>query len=360
MTMNRRGLLAAGAAGTALATPHLASAEPQIVWRSAGSFPRSTDVFWGVQEMISRRVAELTGGAFQIKPFAAGELVPALQVLDAVGGGTVECGYTAAYYYIGKDPTLGFGTEMPFGMNARQHLAWIHQGGGREMLEDVYRDQGVVALPCSNTGAQMGGWFRKEMKTVQDLNGLKFRIGGTGGMVLSKLGVIAQQLGATDIYPALERGVIDGAEWVGPHDDEKLGFNRVASFYYYPGWWEPCSEADFMVNAKLWDALPKAYQDVLLAVVAETNVWSTSRYDFLNVAALRRLVANGAQLRPYSREILTACHKATQETYAELGDKNARFKKVHAHWDKFRRDTQSWFRVAEDSSANFLSIAERS
>ena len=265
--MNRRGLLAAGAAGSVLATPNLANAQPQVLWRSAGSFPKSTDVLWGVQEMISRRVAELTGGAFQIRAFAAGELVPALQVMDAVGGGTVESGYTAAYYYIGKDPSLGFGTEMPFGMNARQHLAWIHQGGGREMMEEVYRDQGVIALPASNTGAQMGGWFRKEMRTVQDLSGLKFRIGGTGGMVLAKLGVIAQQLGAPDIYPSLERGVIDGAEWVGPHDDEKLGFNRVASFYYYPGWWEPCSEGDFIINTKAWEALPKAYQQVLEAVV---------------------------------------------------------------------------------------------
>jgi TRAP-type mannitol/chloroaromatic compound transport system substrate-binding protein len=217
----------------------------------------------------------------------------------------------------------------------------------------------VVALPANNTGAQMGGWFRKEIRTVQDLNGLKFRIGGTGGMVLSKLGVIAQQLGAPDIYPSLERGVIDGAEWVGPHDDEKLGFHRVAQYYYYPGWWEPCSEGDFIVNTRAWEALPKQYQQVLEAVVGETNVWSVGRYDHLNVAALRRLVAGGAQLRPYSREILMACHKATQETYAELGDRNPRFKRVHAHWDKFRRDTQSWFRVAEDSSANFLSIAER-
>ncbi|WP_149536798.1 TRAP transporter substrate-binding protein [Siccirubricoccus phaeus] len=357
--MNRRGLLAAGAAGTALATPKLASAQPQVMWRLASSFPKSTDVLWGVAELLSRRVAELTGGAFQIRIFAAGELVPALQVLDAVGGGNVECGHTAAYYYIGKDPSMGFGTEMPFGMNARQHLAWIQQGGGREVMEEVYRDQGVVALPSNNTGAQMGGWFRKELRTAADLQGLKFRIGGTGGMVLQKLGVVAQQLGATDIYPALERGVIDGAEWVGPHDDEKLGFHRVAQYYYYPGWWEPCSEGDILINTKSWEALPKAYQQVLEAVVGETNVWSIGRYDALNVAALRRLVAGGAKLRPYSREILMACHKATQETYAEIGDGNPRFKRVHAHWDKFRRDTQSWFRVAEDSSANFLALAER-
>jgi TRAP-type mannitol/chloroaromatic compound transport system substrate-binding protein len=358
--MERRGLLAGGAAGTvALAAPSIAAAQPQVQWRCAGSFPKSTDVLWGVLELLSRRVAELTGNAFQIRIFAAGELVPALQVLDAVGGGTVECGHTAAYYYIGKDPSLGFGTEMPFGMNARQHLAWIHQGGGREIMEEVYRDQGVVALPANNTGAQMGGWFRKEIRSSEDLKGLKFRIGGTGGMVLQRLGVIAQQLGAADIYPALERGVIDGAEWVGPHDDEKLGFHRVAQYYYYPGWWEPCSEGDFMVNIRAWDALPKQYQQVLEAVVGETNVWSMSRYDTLNVQALRRLVAGGAQLRPFPREVLTACHKAAQETFAELGNGNARFKRVHAHWDRFRRDTQTWFRVAEDSSANFLALTER-
>jgi TRAP-type mannitol/chloroaromatic compound transport system substrate-binding protein len=359
MSMNRRGLLAAGAAGTALATPHLAQAQPQVIWRCAGSFPKSTDVLWGVQEMFARRVGELTGGAFQIKPFAAGELVPALQVLDAVGGGTVECGYTAAYYYIGKDPTLGFGTVMPFGMNSRQHLSWVFQGGGRELMEEVYRDQGVVSLPCSNTGAQMGGWLRKEIKSVEDLKGLKFRIAGLAGTVLTKLGVVAQQLGATDIYPALERGVVDGAEWVGPHDDEKLGLARVAPYYYYPGWWEPGAQGEIMVNSRSWEALPKQYQQVLEVVTGETTVWGTSRYDMLNMQALRRLVAGGTQLRAYPREVLTACHKATQDTYAEIGERNPRFKKVHAHWDRFRRDTQSWFRVAEDSSANFLSVAER-
>jgi TRAP-type mannitol/chloroaromatic compound transport system substrate-binding protein len=359
MSMDRRGLLAAGAAGATLAAPHLASAQTQVLWRCAGSFPKSTDVLWGVQEMIARRVAELTGGAFQIRPFAAGELVPALQVMDAVGAGTVECGYTAAYYYIGKDPTLGFGTVMPFGMNARQHLAWVHQGGGRELMEEVYRDQNVVSLPCSNTGAQMGGWLRKEIRGVEDLKGLKFRIAGLAGTVLTKLGVVAQQLGAADIYPALERGVVDGAEWVGPHDDEKLGLPRVAPYYYYPGWWEPCSQGEIMVNARAWEALPKAHQQALEAAAGESQVWSTSRYDALNVQALRRMVAAGTQLRAYPRDVLQACYRATQETYAEMGERSPRFRKVHAGWDRFRRDTQAWFRVAEDSSANFLALVER-
>jgi TRAP-type mannitol/chloroaromatic compound transport system substrate-binding protein len=360
--MDRRAFVTGTVAGApaVLAAPRLASAQaPQVLWRCTGSFPKSTDILWGVQEMIARRVSELTGGAFQIRNFAPGEIVPALQVLDAVGGGTVECGYTAAYYYIGKDPTLGFGTVMPFGMNPRQHLAWMHQGGGRELMAEVYRDQGVVAIPCSNTGAQMGGWLRKEIKSVQDLQGLKFRIAGLAGTVLQKVGVVPQQLGAADIYPALERGVVDGAEWVGPHDDEKLGFNRVAPYYYYPGWWEPCSEGDFMVNARAWEALPEQYRQVLEVVMGETNVWSLSRYDTLNVAAIRRLVASGTQLRAYPRDVLAACYKATQDTYSEIGQRNPRFGKIHAHWDKFRRDAQAWFRVAEDSSANFLAVVER-
>lgn len=360
--MNRRRFVTAAAAGAPaglLAAPNLAAAQPQVSWRLASSFPKSTDVLWGVSELLAKRVAELTGGAFQIRIFAAGELVPALQVLDAVGGANIEMGHTAAYYYIGKDPSMGFGTEMPFGMNARQHISWIKEGGGREVMEEVYRDQGVVSLPANNTGAQMGGWFRKEIRSVEDLKGLKFRIGGTGGMVLTKLGVVAQQLGAADIYPALERGVIDGAEWVGPHDDEKLGFNRVAQYYYFPGWWETCSQGEFMVNTKAWESLPKQYQQVLETVGHETTLWSLARYDMLNVAALRRLIAGGAQLRAYPRDVLQACYRATQETYAEIGERNARFKKIHAHWDKFRRDTQSWFRVSEDSAANFLAVAER-
>ena len=360
--MNRRRFVAAAAAGAPaglLAAPNLAAAQPQVHWRLASSFPKSTDVLWGVSELLAKRVAELTGGAFQIRIFAAGELVPALQVLDAVGGANIEMGHTAAYYYIGKDPSMGFGTEMPFGMNARQHISWIKEGGGREVMEEVYRDQNVVPLLANNTGAQMGGWFRKEIRSVEDLKGLKFRIGGTGGMVLTRLGVVAQQLGAPDIYPALERGVIDGAEWVGPHDDEKLGFNRVAQYYYFPGWWETCSQGEFMVNTRAWESLPKQYQQVLEVVGQETTLWSMARYDMLNVAALRRLIAGGAQLRAYPRDVLQACHRATQETYAEIGERNPRFKKIHAHWDKFRRDTQSWFRVSEDSAANFLAIAER-
>ena len=355
--MDRRNLLAAAGAAAALAAPSVASAQPRIRWRFPGSFPKSLDTLYGTHEHIAKRVAEMTDGAFQIQIFGPGEVVPALQVMDAVGAGNVECGFTSAYYYLGKDPSLAIATVLPFGLNSRQHWAWLTHGPGRELYREVYRDQGVVAIPAGNTGAQMGGWFRKEIRSVEDLKGLKFRIAGYGGNVLQKLGVVPQLLGGTDIYPALERGVLDGAEWVGPYDDEKLGFHRVAQYYYYPGWWEYSPSIDFMVNARAWEQLPRQYQAVLEAACTEGWHWMAARYDVLNPQALRRLIAAGTQLRAFPRDVMTACYKATQEFLAEVGAQNPRFRKIHAEWDKFRLDQISWFRVAEDSLANFLAVA---
>jgi len=359
--MDRRRFIATGAAGTAgavtLAAPSLASAQPRIRWRCPGSFPKSLDTLYGTQEYIGRRVSEMTDGAFQIQIFGSGELVPALQVLDAVGNGNVECGYTSGYYYLGKDPALALVTCLPFGLSSRQHWAWLTHGGGRDLYKEVYRDQGVVGIPAGNTGAQMGGWFRKEIKTVEDLKGLKFRIAGYGGNVLGKLGVVPQQLGGTDIYPALERGVIDGAEWVGPYDDEKLGFHRVAPYYYYPGFWEYSPSIDLMVNAKAYEALPAEYKAVLEAACAEAWHWMAARYDVLNPTAMRRLLAGGAQLRGFPRDVLTACYRASQELFVEIGEQNPRFKRIHEKWDAFRIEQTQWMRVAEDSLGNFLAVA---
>jgi TRAP-type mannitol/chloroaromatic compound transport system substrate-binding protein len=241
-------------------------------------------------------------------------------------------------------------------MSSRQHWAWLTHGGAREMYAEVYRDQGVVAIPAGNTAAQMGGWFRKEIKSVDDLKGLKFRIAGYGGNVLGKLGVITQQIGGPDIYPALERGVIDGAEWVGPYDDEKLGFNRVAQYYYYPGWWEYSPSIDMMVNAKAYDELPAQYKAVLNAACADGWHWMAARYDVLNPQATRRLIASGTQLRAFPRDVMQASYKASQELYAELGEQNPRFKRLHEKWDAFRVEQTQWLRVAEDSLGNFLAV----
>ena len=356
--MQRRHLVAGTAAGAAaLATPLLASAQPKLRWRCPNSFPRTLDTLYGAAEIVARRVREMSDGAFEITVSGPGEVVPALQILDAVGQGSVECGFTSALFYFGKDPSFAFGSALPFGLNGRQNFAWLIFAGGREELRPVFAEANIWQIPAGCTGAQMGGWSKKELRGLDDMKGLKFRIAGLGGSVMQKLGVVPQQIAPSDIYPALERGVIDGAEYIGPYDDEKLGFGRVAKFYYYPGFQEAGPNTDFMVNLKAWEALPKAYQGMLETACAEAYHATAAKYDVANPPALRRLVAQGTQLRAYPREIMQALYKASQELYAELGAQNPRFKKIHEHWDRFRVEQVQWFRVAEDSLANFQAVA---
>ena len=224
-----------GAAGAAtLAAPAIAQSMPEIKWRMTASWPKSLDTLYGGADLMARAVGEATDGKFQIQTFAAGEIVPGLQVVDAVQNGTVEMGHTASYYYFGKDPTFTFGSSVPFGPNMRLNQAWYIIGGGKEVLNEFYKGYNFTSLLAGNTGAQMGGWFRKEINTVADLQGLKFRIGGFAGKVMQKLGAVPQQLAGGDIYPALEKGTIDAAEWVGPYDDEKLGFVKIAKYTITP------------------------------------------------------------------------------------------------------------------------------
>jgi TRAP-type mannitol/chloroaromatic compound transport system substrate-binding protein len=344
---------AAGLVGAAAAAPAIAQAQPSVQWRLASSFPKSLDTVFYPAELITRRVAEITDNKFQIRVFAAGEVVPALQVLDAVQNGTVEAGHTAPYYYVGKDPAFAFGTNVPFGLNARQQNAWWYEGGGREIMAELYKDYGVVEFNAGNTGAQMGGWYRKEIRTIADLKGLKMRIAGIAGQVLVKLGVVPQQIPGGEIYQALERGTIDAAEWVGPYDDEKLGFNKVARYYYYPAWWEGGPQLSLMVNAKKFAELPKSYQAAIAAAAAESNVHMLARYDVRNTDALRKLVAGGAQLRAFPRAVMEACEKAAFELYQELSQKSKHWARIYPQWKKFRDDQYLWFRVAEFAFDSF-------
>lgn len=343
-----------GVAAGALAAPALAQSQPQIRWRMASSFPKSLDTLFGTAEQLTGRVSRLTEGRFEIRVFAAGEIVPPLQVLDAVQNGTVECGQTASYYYIGKNPALAFDTALPFGLNARQQNAWMYYGGGMQLMRDLFRQYNIITFPCGNTGTQMAGWYRKEIKSVADLKGLKMRIAGLAGQILARVGVVPQQIGGADIYPALEKGTIDAAEWVGPYDDEKLGFHKVARYYYYPGWWEGSAQLSIYVNAKHWAALPKAYQEALEVACAEANVHMLARYDASNTEALRKLVGGGAQLRALPRPVMEACYKAANEIYAELSAKSPEFRKIYDSWTRFRDDQYLWFRVAENTYDNFM------
>jgi TRAP-type mannitol/chloroaromatic compound transport system substrate-binding protein len=357
--MNRRKFVKrAGVGGVAaasiVAAPAIAQSMPEVKWRLASSFPKSLDTIYGSGEFFAKRVAALTDNKFQIRVFAAGEIVPGLQVLDAVQNETVECGHTASYYYVGKDPTFAFDTAVPFGLNTRQHNSWVHHGGGLELMREFYKDYKVTSFLVSHTGAQMGGWFRKEIKTVEDLKGVKMRIGGFAGQVLTKLGVVPQQIAGGEIYPSLEKGTIDAAEWVGPYDDQKLGFNKVAPHYYYPGWWEGGAALSLFVGLKAFDALPPLYKEVIASASAETTDWSVAKYDAQNPKALRELVAGGTKLAPYPAAVLEACYNAAVELYAETSAKNPKFKKVFDSWKAFRNDQVLWFRVAEGTFDNFM------
>jgi len=358
--MQRRQIAAIGALAPAtLAAPRLAAAQPRTRWRCPNSFPKTIDTLYGAAELVARRVRELTDGAFEISVSGPGEIVPALQILDAVGQGSVECGFSSATFYFGKDPALAISTTLPFGMSSRATWAWLTQGGGREQLRDVFADQNVHAIPAACTGAQMGGWFRKEIRTVEDLKGLKFRVAGLGGLVAQKVGIVPQQIAPGDIYASLERGVIEAAEYIGPYDDEKLGFNKIARFYYYPGFQEYSSSVDLLVNRAAWDALPATYRGILEIACVEARHTTVAKYDNLNPTALRRLIGGGTQLRPYPREILNALNAGAQELYAELGERNARFKRIHEHWDRYRLEQVQWARVAEDSMANYYAATAR-
>ena len=357
--MDRRALFgAAVAAPVALATPAVAQTQsPEVRWRLASSFPRTLDILYGGCENISRRVAELTHNRFQIRCFPAGELVPALQTLDAVQNNSIEATQTAAFYYVGKEPSFGFFTTIPWGLNVRQMTAWLRHGGGNQFADELFNDYNAIGIPAGETGAQMGGWWRKEIKTVADLQGVKFRIGGLGGQVFAKVGVSPTQIAGGDIYPSLERGVIDAAEWVGPYDDEKLGFSRVAKYYYTPGFWEGSSRNYFLVNKGAWAALPDDYKIALKVACVEGEMEMVAKYDAANPAALRRLIAAGTELRAFPNDVMQALWNASHEVYEEISARDPRFKKIWTSYRAFRDEQFSWFRVLETTYDNFAQRA---
>ncbi len=326
---------------------------PEIQWRVVSSYPPSLDIIHGGAVRVAERVAKLTENKFTMRVFAAGELVPALQVMDAVQAGTAQAGLTSSYYYIGKNPALAFDTCVPFGLNARQQISWLLHGGGLELVQSVYDDFGIVAFPCGNTGAQMGGWFRHPLGSMSDLSGLRMRIPAIGGEIMSRLGVTVQVLAAGDIYPALERGAIDATEWVGPYDDEKLGFYQVAPNYYMPGWWEPGANTTLQVNKEAYDQLPPTYQQILQEVTREVMVDMVARYDAENPKALQRLVSNGVKLRTFPDAFLEAAWKESNDYLQEQAAANADFKKLYDSFSEYRSLSFPFFGGNELEYAKF-------
>lgn len=354
--MKRRAFLqkaSVGVAASALFGSVHAQARPRVRWRMVTSWPQGL-LIQQAAEILAKRVEVLTEGQFQIRTYVAGEIVPALQVLDAVQQGTVECGHTWGPYYIGKSPSLAFDGGVPFGPNPQQHNAWYYKGGGMELMQAHHADFNVIGFPAGNTGPQMGGWFRKEIRTLADLRGLRMRIGGLGGQVMTRLGATSQVIPGGEIYTALERGTVDAAEWVGPYDDERLGLHKVARFYYYPSWWEPSASLSLYINLNEWKKLPQEYQDALKTAAAETNLVHLALYDHENQAALDRLVKGGVRLRAYSREILLAAEKASKELLEEIAGRDATFRRIYTAWGRYLEGLRQTQRALYHSYDTFI------
>ena len=345
------GVLAAGAA------PAVVHAQASIRWRLTSSFPKSLDTLFGVNDVFAKKVSDMTGGKFQISTHAAGEIVPALGTVDAVQAGTVECANTAPYYYFGKDPTFALGCAIPFGLNSRQMTAWMYEGNGLKLMREFYRNYNIISFPMGNTGAQMGGWWRKEIKSLADIKGVKFRTGGFSGKVFERMGGVAANIPGGEIYTALEKGTIDAAEWVGPYDDEKLGFHKIAPYYAYPGYWEGGPQLDLHVNIKAYEALSVEYKTIIEAASAYAHIDLQAKYDARNSAALKRLVAGGTKLIRFPKDVMDAAFKESMALYSELSATNPAWKKIYEDFSAFRRDVNLWFRFTEAGFDDYMQSA---
>ncbi len=356
--MDRRSLIKnAGIAGVlAAGIAPAVHAQAAVRWRLASSFPKSLDTIYGGAEVFAKAVKAMSGGKFEISVHAGGELMPPFGVVDGVQNGSVEMCHTVPYYFYGKNPAFALGSAIPFGLNSRQMNAWMMHGNGRKLMNEFYAKYNMVSFGGGNTGCQMGGWFRKEIKSVADFKGMKMRLGGgLIGEVMQKLGAVPQSLPGGEIYQALEKGTIDAAEWVGPYDDQKLGFNKVAPFYYYPGWWEGGPEVDFFINQKALDGLSAENKAIVEAAAAAASTDMLAKYDALNPVALKQLVAAKTKVLPFSQAMMDAAYKASLEVYAENDAKSPEWKKIYADFRTFQRDQVLWFRFAESRFDSFMS-----
>lgn len=354
--MDRRSLIKnAGIAGVlAAGVAPAVHAQATLRWRIASSFPKALDTIYGAADEFASQVKKMSGGKFEITVHAAGELMPAFGVVDGVQNGTVEMAHTAPYYFFGKDETFALGCAIPFGLNSRQMTAWMFEGNGLKLMREFYAKYNMINFPGGNTGAQMGGWYRKEIKSVDDIKGLKMRIGGFAGKVLERMGGVPQNIPGGEIYQALEKGTIDAAEWVGPYDDQKLGFAKVAPNYYYPGWWEGGPQLDFFINQKAFDGLSAEYKAIVENAATYAHVDMQAKYDGRNPKALKELVGGGTKLHPFPADVMNLAFKEAMALYAELSAKNPAWAKVYADYSRFRADANLWFRFTEARFDTFM------
>ncbi|MDJ0901339.1 MAG: ABC transporter substrate-binding protein [Xenococcus sp. MO_188.B8] len=334
-------------------TPNIDVNQPLIRWRMATSWPKSLQILFEAADLLCQQVNIMTNGRFVITPYPAGELTDGLKVLPAVQDNIVECGHTASYYYLDYGSALAFGTTLPFGLTASQQNAWLYYGGGLEAMRKLYQDLGIVNFPGGNTGTQMGGWFKQEVKTIADFQGLRMRVPGLGGKILQRLGVEIQSLPGNRIFTALEQNIIDAAEWKNPHADQTLGLNKVAPYYYYPGWWEPGTSYEFQINLAEWNKLPVEYQEIFQAAATDVNTKMLAKFNAVNGKVLEQLVLTGTKLLPFSSEILQASYKEAFAMYEEMATEDENFRNLYLQWQKFRNQIYAWNEINESVFANF-------
>ena len=354
--MDRRSLIKnAGIAGVlAAGVAPAVHAQAAVRWRLSSSFPKALDTIYGAAEVFASKVKAMSGGKFEISTHAGGEITPPFGVVDAVQQGSVECAHTAPYYFFGKNEAFALGCAIPFGLNSRQMTAWVYQGNGLKLMHEFYAKYNMTSFPMGNTGTQMGGWYRKEIKSMKDIKGLKMRIGGFAGKVFEPMGGVPQNIPGGEIYTALEKGTIDAAEWVGPYDDLKLGFNKVAPFYYYPGWWEGGPQLDLFINQKAFDALSAENKAIIESAAAYAHTDMQAKYDARNPNALKQLVGSGTKLRPFPNDVMNEAFKISQQLYSDLSAKNPEWAKIYADYAKFRADSNLWFRFTEARFDSFM------
>lgn len=360
MQSERRGFLTKAGAGVAagagalLAAPAV-HAQATVKWRLASSFPKSVDLLYGGAEVMAGKLAEITGGRFIIEVFEAGKLAPALGNLDPVSKGDIEAAHTAPYYFYPKDPTFAIDCAIPFGMSSRMLASWYYEGNGKKLTRDFYDTYNIVNFAAGQTGAQMGGWYRREIKSLEDIKGLKMRIGGFGGKILQGIGGIPTQSGAAEIYGNLETGKLDAAEWVGPYDDEKLGFYKIAPYYYYPGWWEGSAQVAIYTNKQAYEKLPAEFKAALEVACGYAHMRQMSAYDMRNGEALQRLIDKGTKMRAMPQPIMDAAYREAKRVYADLVKTNPQWAKMYPDYEKFQKNAVAWFRYPEQTYDNFLS-----
>ena len=326
--------------------------QPKFRWRMATSWPKSLQVLFETADLFCQQVSIMTNGNFVITPYPAGELTEGLKVFQGVRDGTVQCGHSASYYYLEYGKALAFGATIPFGLTAAQQNAWLYFGGGLEAIQEMYAELGIINFPGGNTGTQMGGWFKQQVETIQDFQGLRMRVPGIGGLILKELGAQIVSLPGDRIFSALENGTVDAAEWKNPHADLTLGLNKVAPYYYYPGWWEPGTSYEFQVNLTEWDKLPTEYQEIFKAAAIDVNTKMLAKFNAVNGKALEQIILSGTKLLPFSQEILQAAYEKAFVLYEEMAATDQKFKQIYRQWQTFRTEIQTWNSINELAFAN--------